>query len=148
MRHPWGSGPYNLSGIRLTSSQKDFLADLVIDKKMKSNEVARHFSKSCNSLRYYTFRGRKSSRNYNERGRSKVIDDISDNSIKNKIRLIGSDAIQNLKSIIKDEGTKTFKRKYSNFVNTDKRKSLFISHRSINRYYQFYIDFYMQNLAS
>ena len=115
---------------------------------MKSNEVARHFSISCNSLRYYTFRRRKSSRKYNERGRSKVIDDISDNSIKNKNRRIGSDAIQNLKSIIKDEGTKTFKRKYSNFVNTDKRKSLFISHRSINRYYQFYIDFYRQNLVS
>jgi hypothetical protein len=147
MRHPWGSGRCDISDIKLTSDQKDFLADLVISNRMETKEVARQFNLSHNKLNYYVYRRRKSSKNYNFRGRSKSIDDISDSFIKNKIALYGATSINNLKRVIKEEGLKTYKRKHPNFISKDKRKSLFISHRSIKRYYEYYMNIYLSNLV-
>jgi hypothetical protein len=147
MRHPWGSGPYDLSQIILTANEKDFLADLVIEGKMKSKDVAEHFNLNYNSLKYYTFRRRHSSRNYNCRGRSPSIDSISDRAIKSRLTRGRNRALVNLKSIIREEGFETFKRKQHHFINRDKRRKLYISYRSIDRYYDIYTDYYNRNLS-
>ena len=137
--------PFNLSGIRLSNGVKNNLADLVINKTMKSKEVAQHFRISINRVHYFTYRRRHSSRNYDFAGRTRNIDEISDKVIRSQLVQEGAAAMSNLKQIIKEEGRNTYQRKHPNYVLVDKRKSLFISHRSINRYYQYYIRIYGNN---
>jgi hypothetical protein len=145
--HRWGAGPADLSKVILTCDDKDWLACLVIDQKFKPKEVARHFSLNINSLRYFIYRKRTSSRNYSRRGRTQKIDETSDESIKNALSQVGERAVERLKTIIKEEARETFMRVHPNYECNDGRRSLYISHRSINRYYCHYLS-YLSNLES
>jgi len=142
MEYIFGPGVNDLSERKLISREKDQLADLVINKVMKSKDVAQRYNISVNSLRYYTFRRRASIRNHDYPQRPRKLDEISDQYIKSLIQNNEEDVSQRLKSIIKEEGKNSFMRRFPNFVNSDRRRSLFISHRSIERYYTKYMNFY------
>ena len=135
----------NLSGIRLKDDVKNALADLVINKVMKSKDVAEQFRISVNRVRYYTFRRRISISNHNNPGRVRIIDKISHNNIIIQLFLGQENILNKLKSIIKEEGKNSYSRRHPNMSDTDKRKSLYISHRSINRYYDIYLNILQNN---
>jgi hypothetical protein len=142
MDYIFGLGVNDLVGRKLLSREKDQLADLVINKVMKSKDVAQRFNISVNSLRYYTFRRRASIRNHDYPKRPRKLDEISDQTIKALIQNNEEDIRLRLKSIIKVEAKNSYMRRFPDFVDSDRRRSLFISHRSIERYYTIYMNFY------
>lgn len=110
----------NLSGIRLSNQQKNYLADLVLTSTMKPKNVAQHFYLTSEQIRYYAFRKRRSSRNYYNAGRVRKIDEISHDSIKNMLIENGETLVPRLRAIIKEEGKNTYFRKNQDFVLTDR----------------------------
>ena len=126
-------------GIRLKQHEKNHLADLVISKQMRCKDVAQQFNLEPNTISYYVYRRRKSSRNFDKPGGTRKIDEISHNDIINMLSENSEEVIPRLRAIIKEEGKKSYLRINPDFNNNDRRRSLFISHRTINRYYDIYI---------
>jgi hypothetical protein len=147
INHPWGFGPCDLSDKKLTGKDKDFLADLVINKLMKSNQVAIFFNISKTNIQTYTHRRRVSNMNYDNEGRYKKIDNISDcnikEALKDLLRTVSKKIIieERLRPLIRDEARKSFNRKHPHFFILEHRKKKILSYNTLIRYFISYQNF-------
>ena len=66
--------PNDCRGIRLKQHEKNYLADLVISKQLRCKDVAQQFNLHPNTISYYVYRRRKSTRNYEKPGGTRKID--------------------------------------------------------------------------
>jgi len=148
--HLWGSGPVDLSQNKLTGDEKNFLADLVINKKMKSKDVSNHFNISRANIRAYTYRRKVSNTNYANGGRFKKIDYISDLQIKdilrNEILTYGKQIIldERLRKLIRSQAFESYRRKNTHLFVTLNRLNKprgVISYDTVMRYYNIYKNF-------
>ena len=130
-----------LNKTKIKAKERNFLADLIINKIMKSKMVAEYSGLNKKFIYKITLKRKTNTSNYDKSGKCRVIDYISHNIILENISETFVTS-PNLKCLIRKEAKETFKRKHFNDVIIDNHleKSLYkyISYRSLNRYYKFY----------
>ena len=128
---PWGLENPNLHDKILSKSEKDWIANEIISKRIKVKDMHARYNISMRRIRDYAYRSKKGIILHGVNGRPRLIDEISfaaiTDAIKSDINISDSD----LKCLIKREFIATRDRRFPYLVGTRWNG---VQSRSLERY--------------